>query len=92
MVQKTTKAVGPDGQTREIKIEHQLNEAFMLCFKDKAGENCLNWLRSITTNKALSSPVDTNTLMHLEGARWLVGIISQRVDLGRKGLPKLGGR
>lgn len=82
-------ARGPDNVQRSVEMEHHLNECASICFRDKAGEVLLDHLRSITVMKAQSPPLDSLTLAHAEGARWLVAVLIQRIELGRKGLPPL---
>lgn len=84
-----SRAKGPDGQIRDIDTEHALNEAFSIAFSGKVGDMALGYLRSITVNRVLDLPLDSLHLAHQEGARWLMSVIANRVELGRKKLPPL---
>lgn len=83
------KAQGPDGHTRPIEQEQHLNELMMLVFRDEGPQEILRYLRNLTTNRALKPPFDSLELAHLEGARWLMAVIEQRIKLGQRGEPKL---
>jgi len=84
---KTAQYVGPDGRKRTKKVEHNLNESFAITFKSPAGQDVLNYLKSITTNRVLEPGLPENTYSYQEGARWLMGIISTRVKDGEDKKP-----
>ena len=79
--------VGPDGMSRPTKIEHNMNESFAIVFKSVAGQDVLNYLKSVTTNRVLEPGLPENTYSYQEGARWLMGIISTRVKDGEDKKP-----
>lgn len=64
--------------------EREINLALVSCFSGEAGRIALEYLRSITTNVASGPEISTNALLHLEGQRFLVGLISQRINLGHR--------
>lgn len=80
----------PDGFPRSLDDERELNEAFAAAFAGPAGERALAYLRSITLH-AVSGPEHLNALRlaHLEGQRYLMGLIQKRYDDGRAKLPAL---
>jgi hypothetical protein len=78
------RTVGPDGRQRDAEYEAKLNMACAACFATGAGKMVLEYLRSITTNVASGPEISDRALMHLEGQRFLVGLISQRINLGHR--------
>lgn len=78
----------PDGhKSRGAKAESRINESLVLAFSDAAGEAALKYLRSITIEYVNGPGFDPNALMHLEGARWLVGVIEKRIHDGKEKKP-----
>jgi hypothetical protein len=78
------KTQGPDGRTRDADYETKLNLAMAACFGTGAGKLVFDYLKSITTNVASGPEISDRALMHLEGQRYLVGLLSQRINLGHK--------
>jgi hypothetical protein len=78
----------PDGhKPRGNRAEAKINESLVLSFADAAGESALKYLRSITIEYVNGPGFDPNALMHLEGARWLVGVIERRIHDGKEKKP-----
>lgn len=78
----------PDGRkNRGNPVESKINESLVLAFSDPAGEAALKYLRSITIEYVNGPGFDPNALMHLEGARWLVGVIEKRIKDGLEKKP-----
>ena len=44
----------------------------------------LNYLKSITTEAVAGPTIDSNALFHIEGMRFLVGIMQTRIKKGEK--------
>jgi len=84
---KPKQYVGPDGLARPPKFEHNLNESFAIVFKSAAGQEVLNYLKSVTVNRVLEPGLPENTYSYQEGARWLMGIISTRIKDGEDKKP-----
>lgn len=78
-----------DGSSRSIKAEQLLNMQFAMLFRDEAGRNVLNYLRSITLNRIGTPDMPNRQLRYLEGMRGLFGMIQKRVELGQKGTPNV---
>jgi len=74
-----------DGVARSEDAEKQINEAIGLAFKGKSGEFALKYLRSISIERVMGPNFDPNSLAHLEGQRFIVGIIEQRIKQAQKG-------
>lgn len=75
---------GPDGHERTPEREREINLAVAAVFAGDAGRVVLEYLKSITTNVASGPEISDRALMHLEGQRFLVGLLSQRINLGHK--------
>lgn len=72
-----------DGQTYTRAFEDGLNELAVGTFGSPPGSRFLEYLESLTLRRALLPDATDAQLRHLEGARWLVGIIRGRISLGR---------
>lgn len=72
--------IGIDGlqRTREADIEVSMNIAEI--FGTPTGKEVLRYLRSITIEMVNGPNVTTEELRHLEGQRYLVGLIEQRIS------------
>jgi len=77
---------GPDGVMRSVERETKLNALFLATFTTPAGAEVLKHLRHITIEAVAGPEITTDHLRHLEGRRYLVGIIEQRIKLGRQPL------
>ena len=73
-----------DGYTRSAKDEAELNKHFATLFKGDEGKKVLAYLRSITTDVVAGPNVTSNQLFHIEGMRFLVGIIKTRKKKGEQ--------
>ena len=85
------KFIGLDGIVRPVAEEKRLNDAFAACFRDVAGERALAYLRSITLFNVTGGKATDAELRHLEGQRFLMALIEQRIQHGRNDLPRLPG-
>lgn len=81
---KEPKQVSIDGYIRTPEQEKLLNEAFAALFSTENGDKILKYLSSITQDMVAGPNMDTNALWHLEGQRFLVGIIKTRTEKGKK--------
>ncbi|CAB4187758.1 hypothetical protein UFOVP1167_17 [uncultured Caudovirales phage] len=75
---------GPDGRARPHTIERVINQHMAACFGSPSGRAVLDYLKSITINTASGPEVNVNALIHLEGQRFLVGLIQSRIEHGHK--------
>ena len=78
-----------DGRKRTDQDEHDLNARFARVFGTDDGEKVLAYLRRITIESVSGPGVDPNGLLHLEGQRYLTGIIQARINHGREGKPNV---
>ena|SRR6187399_1603641 len=70
---------GPDGLVRAPDEHKRLNELMALTFRGDAGKAALDYLRSISIERACGPHVSDGELRHLEGMRYVVAVISQRI-------------
>jgi hypothetical protein len=75
---------GPDGQVRSPEEHRRINEMLAIAFKGEVGKAALDYLRSISIERACGPFVADGELRHLEGMRFIVGIISQRIAAHHK--------
>jgi hypothetical protein len=79
-----TKVIGTDGISRS-KVENDLiNINIASLFTTDTGAEVLKYLRSITIELVNGANVSDAELRHLEGQRYLVGLIEQRIQQGHR--------
>ena len=82
--QRSPATKGPDGYGYSQTINDEINNLVAGCFGSGAGVRTLAYLESITTRRVLGPDASDNHLRHLEGARWLVGVIRERIVAAKK--------
>lgn len=75
--------IGLDNFKRGSEEEQKLNTVFESVFTSPNGALVLQYLRQITIETVAGSEVSDNTLRHLEGQRYIVGLIQRRVNKGK---------
>ena len=75
---------GPDGFARSEKEEARINVLAASILGTAAGGELMDYLRSITTKRVAGPEVSDQYLRHLEGQRFVVAVLTQRIDLGHK--------
>ena len=75
--------VGLDNYTRPVEQETELNSLFLNVLNTKNGQKLMNYLKSITIEAVAGSEVSDATLRHLEGQRYMVGLIQRRINKGK---------
>jgi len=73
-----------DGYVRSEQEERNLNKSFAGLFKGDNGKLVLDYIKSITTEAVAGPNIDSNQLFHLEGMRFLAGIIQTRIKKGEQ--------
>ena len=63
-------------QEDDIKLSHEISSLFAT----PSGQQVLKYLRSITIDAVSGSNISDNELRHLEGQRYLVGLIVRRIN------------
>lgn len=82
MSSKARSVIGPDGIPRHPDKERRINSIIASVLGTAAGKEVLNYLKSITTERVCGWDATDGQLRHLEGQRFIVGILSQRVKQG----------
>ena len=73
-----------DGYLRSEATESKLNKMFAGVFKDSDGKEVMKYLKSITTEAVAGPNINSNALFHIEGMRYIVGIMQTRITKGEK--------
>ena len=73
-----------DGYVRTEEDKAKLNKHFATLFKGDDGKVVLDYLQSITTEAVAGPNITSNQLFHIEGMRFLVGIIKSRTKKGEQ--------
>lgn len=76
--------MGPDGHYRTEEEERRINLVVLDALGGPAGQELMKYLRSITIEVAAGPKISDAELRHLEGMRFLAGLLSQRINLGHK--------
>ena len=71
--------VGIDGLIRPKEDEIIISRNVASVFESEVGKEVLKYLRSITIEYVNGPTVTTDELRHIEGQRYLVGVIEQRI-------------
>lgn len=84
MAEKKVKTLlGLDGIERTPDQEEALNAVSRALFTSEAGKTFLNYLRSITIETVAGPEIDDKQLRHIEGQRYIVGLIQRRTNKGQ---------
>lgn len=76
--------LGLDGFPRSKQDEEQLNQNIAALFRTPNGKAVMKYLRSITIEAVTGANVSDAELRHLEGQRYLVGLIERRFKNAEK--------
>jgi len=71
--------IGVDGYQRESSLDSQISQNIAQIFQSPTGKEVLKYLRSVTIEMVNGPNVTTEELRHIEGQRYLVGLIEQRI-------------
>lgn len=72
--------IGIDGVQRKQEADIEVSMNIAEIFGTPTGKEVLRYLRSITIEMVNGPNVTTEELRHLEGQRYLVGLIEQRIS------------
>ena len=82
---QTTQAyVGVDGYQRPKDIDEQISQNMGQLFSSDTGKEVLRYLRTITIEIVHGSNVTDEELRHVEGQRYIVGLIQTRINHAHK--------
>lgn len=73
-----------DGLEMTSEQEGALNEALAMCFRGSRGKEALDYLARLTVERIAGPNIDPNALLHMEGGRYVYGVIKARVELGKE--------
>lgn len=76
-----TKAnIGIDGIQRNSEADLNISKNIAQIFSTPTGAEVLRYLRSITIEMVNGPNVSTEELRHVEGQRYIVGLLEQRIN------------
>ena len=75
---------GLDGFQRSQSEDQRISKNIDSIFKTPTGKEVLKYLRSITIESVQGPNASDAELRHLEGQRYLVGLIERRINHGQK--------
>jgi hypothetical protein len=79
---KPNTLIGLDNIQRNTKDEENLNTLFYKMFSTTGGSEVLKYLKSLTIDAVAGPEISNESLRHLEGQRYLVGLIQRRTNKG----------
>lgn len=71
--------IGLDGIQRSSDKDVQISQNISQIFESPTGKEVIRYLRSITIEMVNGPNVTTEELRHIEGQRYIVGLIEQRI-------------
>jgi hypothetical protein len=71
--------IGVDGYQRSAEADLQISQNVAQVFSSPTGKEVLRYLRSITIEMVHGANVSTEELRHVEGQRYLVGLLERRI-------------
>jgi len=71
--------IGIDGYQRSKEVDTQISQNVAEIFNTPTGKEVLRYLRSVTIEMVNGPNVTNEELRHLEGQRYIVGLIEQRI-------------
>ncbi len=72
--------IGVDGFQRDTIKDTQISKNIASLLESPTGKEVLKYLRSITIEMVNGPNVTTEELRHLEGQRYIVGLLERRVQ------------
>ncbi len=72
--------VGVDGYQRTKEVDEQISQNIAHLFSSDTGKEVLRYLRTITIEIVHGANVTTEELRHIEGQRYVVGLIETRIN------------
>lgn len=76
--------IGIDGIQRAKELDRQISMMVAEIFGTPAGKEVLKYFRSVTIEMVNGPNVSTEELRHLEGQRYFVALIEQRIAHGHR--------
>lgn len=72
--------IGVDGIPRDSAEDKQISQNIAETFSTPAGKEVLRYLRSVTIEMVSGPNISTEELRHIEGQRYLVGLLERRIS------------
>tara|TARA_R110000772_G_scaffold190565_1_gene301352 strand:- start:479 stop:736 length:258 start_codon:yes stop_codon:yes gene_type:complete len=72
--------IGVDGFGRPVQTDREISANVAQVFESATGKEVLRYLRSITIEMVNGPNVTNEELRHMEGQRYLVGLIERRIQ------------
>lgn len=72
--------IGIDGIPRDQAEDKQISQNIAEIFSTPAGKEVLRYLRSVTIEMVSGPNISTEELRHIEGQRYLVGLLERRIS------------
>lgn len=72
--------IGIDGIQRTIEQDKKISKNIAQIFQSPTGKEVLKYLRSISIEMVHGANVSTEELRHIEGQRYIVGLIENRIN------------
>jgi hypothetical protein len=79
---KPNSLIGLDNLQRKPEDEENLNALFRALFSTPGGSQVLKYLKALTLEAVAGPEISSDSLRHLEGQRYLVGLIQRRINKG----------
>jgi hypothetical protein len=76
--------IGIDNFPRKISEDNEISLNIRSLFRSPSGEQVLKYLRSITIEAVTGPAASDAELRHLEGQRYIVGLIERRIKHAEK--------
>ncbi len=76
--------IGIDNFPRKISEDNEISLDVRSLFRSPSGEKVLKYLRSITIEAVTGPAASDAELRHLEGQRYIVGLIERRIKHAEK--------
>lgn len=80
--------IGLDGIKRKKELDEQISQNFLALFESPTGKEVLRYLRSITIEMVSGPNITDAELRHIEGQRYLVGLMERRIQHGHRSKQK----
>ena len=71
--------IGIDGISRNRELDQQISQNVAQIFSSPTGQEVLRYFRSITIEMVSGPNISTEELRHIEGQRYIIGLIEQRI-------------
>lgn len=72
--------IGIDGIQRTTEQDKKISKNIAQIFQSPTGKEVLKYLRSISIEMVHGANVSTEELRHIEGQRYIVGLIENRIN------------